>query len=192
MLSRFFRKGKHDPAKELIKWLEGKPLECRSTISYSFRVGHYDSQVLDWILAQPDCDKGTAAHGYWEAMLGAVGEYAALKDKPDGTTPNLDLARNVAQRWKAGAFAKAQFGCPTDHYWKETCKRLRKYRVKAAELDNPAGLLEQFAGDFARWSPKDDLDKGRMIDLVRDVHVCDLAIEIPEEWVPVRKRRLGY
>ena len=192
-LGSLFAKRPHDPAQAMIAWLKKQPPIARMTVAGWFGPTHNAGVVLDWILTRPDCDQMTALSTFWEAMQNAPAELAALRSDPAALTPNLALAKRIAADWREGRFILSEYGFDPAQHWSEFAKKLRKYRLKAADFDLPDGIRDPLPGPrFTLWWPTDKRLENEKSNLITDITVCDQAIERPEQWLSVRKKRLGY
>ena|GEM_PF-3271010 len=190
-----FGKKRHDPAQALIEWLDGHPHACRRTVAGHCGAQHlYSGRALTWILTRTDCDRGTACDVFWETLaMGGVEELLARRADPLAATPRLEMVRLIDQRWRADLYGPAEFGFDSTNHWQYFCKKLRKFGCKAADFDLPEGIRGPIPGErFSHQWPACQDEHDLLYDLIQDMWVCDSAIEMPDQWLPIRKKRLGY
>ena len=79
--------------RELVGWLErsGPDEWHRTALTFNWDAG---LKVLEWIVSQPDCDRGTAI---------------AVEAIPGWASETVGLLRLICERWAAGAYQNYRF-----------------------------------------------------------------------------------
>jgi hypothetical protein len=181
-----------DPADLMIEWLKGRSLNDRRLILGNLFGGPYSTRVCKWILATPDCDKGSASMALWN-FASPDGVLRA-----QGFAVDLECARGllefIVKRWRDGLFVPAAFGWDS----REGAKRYRReLKKQGIPLDRePFGIPEEawlpIKGPEPIWSDETATNRpSRMNDIRHLLRLYDLAAANPKEWEAIRRKTIG-
>lgn len=100
----------------LIEWMarRGPDDWHRVALSYNWDNG---LSPLEWIVTRPTCDRATALVVFWMTEPDARLGYASPSDaKADHAESEWRLVKLIADRWRAGAYARSEIALdPTDY-----------------------------------------------------------------------------
>jgi hypothetical protein len=101
----------------------------------------YGTELFEWIVAQPNCDRGTALSVYYGAQPGWYAQYATVEEALDAGNPDVvDLMTNICEMWGKGAYPTAY--APSDAAVREMAQGEDAMRALAASVpwDVPESL----------------------------------------------------
>ena len=65
----------------------------------------YGTELFEWIVAQPNCDRGTALSVYYGAQPDFYAQYASVEEAGDAGNPdNVALLVRICEMWGKGAY----------------------------------------------------------------------------------------
>ncbi|MEO6433607.1 MAG: DUF4274 domain-containing protein [Sphingomicrobium sp.] len=131
---------------EAVGWLSTKSPEARNLIAQNWNWEH-DLRVLQFLVAQNDCDRGVATGLFW--LTGATDDFFPWGDDNDPADPQfrraMEMVDALGRRFAANDFTSARFGF--DDSW--DCSVLKE-RLEALYLD---GRIEWTPGEIETASP---------------------------------------
>lgn len=131
---------------EAVGWLSTRSAEARSLVAQNWNWEH-DLRVLQFLVAQPDCDRGVATGIFW--LTGATDDFFPWGDDNDPADPQfrraMEMVDALGRRFAAGDFSEARFGF--DDSW--DCTALKE-RLEALYLD---GRIEWTPAEIETVSP---------------------------------------
>lgn len=131
---------------QAVGWLSTKSPEARSLVAQNWNWEH-DLRVLQFLVAQPDCDRGVATGIFW--LTGATDDFFPWGDDDNPTDPQfrraMEMVEALGRRFAAGDFTQARFGF--DDSW--DCTALKE-RLEALYLE---GRIEWTPAEIETVSP---------------------------------------
>jgi hypothetical protein len=182
LLDRLFARHPTDPAEAMIGWLKDKSLDDRRIVAGLLYGGPYSRRVTEWIVAQPDCDEGTASMVLWHMC----GPHGCMREEAAGDvsgSENRALAQFIAAKWRDEGFAAPVFSWDP----RDSVRRYRTLLTKKFGRQDPLGLPDAawrpVAGRPPNGSPALDIYKGTSLNpLLGHLRLADLAKCKPEFW----------
>lgn len=131
---------------EAVGWLSTRSSEARNLVAQNWNWEH-DLRVLQFLVAQPDCDRGVATGIFW--LTGATDDFFPWGDDKDPADPQfrraMEMVEALGRRFAAGDFSDARFGF--DDSW--DCTALKE-RLEALYLE---GRIDWSPAEIETVSP---------------------------------------
>lgn len=131
---------------EAVGFLSTKSADARNFVAHSWN-WEQDLRVLQFLVAQPDCDKGVATGIFW--LTGATDDFFPWGDDDHPSDPQFkraaDMVDALGRRFDADDFGSNRFGF--DDSW--DCSQLRE-RLEELYMD---GRIEWSPGNLPTVSP---------------------------------------
>jgi len=102
----------------------------------------YGTELFDWIVAQPNCDRGTVLNIYYEGLPDYYARYATVEEaRAEGDPDVVDLLMRICEMWGAGAYQTYAYA-PSDAAVQAIGQGEDAMRALAASVpwDVPEGL----------------------------------------------------
>jgi hypothetical protein len=118
-------------------------------------------EPLRWIVAQPQCDRGTALLVYWHADPRYVQRYAERAEVPAHHRPVYDLVKDIERRYLAGGYTRQRIAfdprADAGHDWTKGQRGSPVARPLPAMMLEPSPGARVAAARFEEGFPREVL-----------------------------------